>query len=261
MTLDKNATVASYVHPPPNIDQPALKVEDQHVEVTEEWLCNHVQKSKYCFQVVACNNDNCCPNRPAHVKKLLRPLLPNGFLPPPVKYAHKFKGKQIPLAFSTKDLLSKTVKFSSLFVRSHYPTTAQTPFDFFCPSMQTKLQNCVYDICKRAFPSKAQMIVHRRAIHKFKRMGNLVLSELLELEKEQLRKNIEFIVDHNLSSKEFKVVFIDGTVDWVTILDQNNIHVQKYFLRKNIYLGIETFQAAEGSWLNLQWEETEEKEN
>ena len=78
------------------------------------------------------------------------------------------------------------------------------------------------------------MIVHRRAMHKFKRMGNLVLSELLELENEQLLNNIVFIVDHNLSSKEFKVVFIDGTVDWVTILDQNNIHVQKYFLRKNI---------------------------
>ena len=125
-TLDKHATVASYVNPPANIDQPALKLEDRCVEVTEEWLCNHVQTSKYCFQVVACNNDNCCPNRPSHVKHLQRPLLPNGFLPPPVKYAHKFKSQKLPLAFSTKDMLSKTVKFFSLpsLALSHHGTNS-----------------------------------------------------------------------------------------------------------------------------------------
>ena len=103
------------------------------------------------------------------------------------------------------------------------------------------------------------MLIHRRGLHKFKRMGKVVLSDLLELEKEKVLKNIDFILDHNLSSKE--LVFIDGSADWVTILDQNNMHVQKYFQRKNIHLGIETFQAAEGNWLNLQWEKKEEKEN
>ena len=117
-------------------------------------------------------------------------------------------------------MLSKNVKFVSLPVRSHYPTVAETPFDVFCPSMKRVLHNCICDICKKAFPSKAQKLEHRRKLHKFKRSGKILVSELLELESEQQLKDVEFIVDHNLLSKEFNVVFTDGSTDWVTILDQ-----------------------------------------
>ena len=160
----------------------------------------------------------------------------------------------MPLDLSLEDLLSKKVKFVSLPVRSHYPTVAETPFDVFCPSMKGALQNCICDICKKAFPSKAQMLEHRRKLHKFKRIGRVLVSELLTLESEQQLKDVEFIADHNLSSKEFKVVFKDGSTDWVTILDQKNKLVQKYFERKRIIVEIETFEAADGNWMNMLWE-------
>ena len=158
-------------------------------------------------------------------------------------------------------MLSKNIKFVSLPVRSHYPTIAETPFDVFCPSMARVLKNCICDICKSAFPSKAQMLEHRRKLHKLKRIGKILVSELLELECEQRLKDVEFIADHNLSSKEFKVVFTDGSTDWVTILDQKNKLVQKYFERKRIHVEIETFEAAEGNWLNLQWEPIDVQKN
>ena len=82
----------------------------------------------------------------------------------------------------------------------------------------------------------------------------MLVSELLTLESEQQLKDVEFIADHNLSSKEFKVVFKDGSTDWVTILDQKNKLVQKYFERKRIIVEIETFEAAEGNWMNMLWE-------
>lgn len=105
------------------------------------------------------------------------------------------------------------------------------------------------------------MLEHRRKLHKFKRIGKILVSELLELECEQRLKDVEFIADHNLSSKEFKVVFTDGSTDWVTILDQKNKLVQKYFERKRIHVEIETFEAAEGNWLNLQWEPIDVQKN
>ena len=88
-----------------------------------------------------------------------------------------------------------------------------------------------------------------------------MVSELLELECEQRLKDVEFIVDHNLLSKEFKVVFTDGSTDWVTILDQKNKLVQKYFERKSIQVEIETFEAADGNWMNLQWQPKDENKD
>ena len=83
----------------------------------------------------------------------------------------------------------------------------------------------------------------------------------MELESEQKLKHVEFIVYHNLSSKEFKVVFTYGSADWVTILDQKNKHVQKYFERKRLQVEIETFEAADGNWMNLQWEPVDENKD
>ena len=58
MTLDNHKTIAKYVTPPTNIDLPELEKEDVHVPVTENWICDHVQVSKYCLQIVACDNED-----------------------------------------------------------------------------------------------------------------------------------------------------------------------------------------------------------
>ena len=91
MKLDSHETIAQYVNPSDDDNESEIKGLNKQVTVTEEWICDHVKVSKYCLQIVCCDNESCCPNRPAHVKLLLRPLMPNGFLPPPVKFAQQFQ--------------------------------------------------------------------------------------------------------------------------------------------------------------------------
>ena len=91
MVLDGQETFAQCVKPPENINHRQLSENDKHVSVTEEWVCDHTSFSKCCLQIICCDNERCCPNRPSHVKLLLRPLMPNGFLPPPVKLCQKFQ--------------------------------------------------------------------------------------------------------------------------------------------------------------------------
>ena len=185
MTLDNHKTIAKYVTPPTNIDLPGLEEEDVHVPVTENWICDHVQVSKYCLQIVACDNEDCCPNRPCEIKQLIRPFFPNGYLPPPAKLRYMFKKDRIPLFFSKKDMCSKDLKFVPLPSRAHFPAKAETPFDSFCPSMQAVLKKSICDQCSRAFPSKAQMLIHRRKLHKFVRVSGVNIDKLLEFESDQ----------------------------------------------------------------------------
>ena len=252
MKLDGHDTVAQYVNPPNEIQEPEFKELNKNVPVTEEWICDHVQVSKYCLQIVCCDNDSCCPNRPAHVKLLLRPLMPNGFLPPPVKYCQRFSGDSVPLQLLKQSIHNKQVQFASLQTRALYPCSARTAFDSFCPSMQKVLPNSTCDQCFRAFPSKAQMLVHRRALHKFVRHQKIDVNKLLKLEYDQRLKNVAFIADHNLSSKEYKAVFKNGDADWITILEYNNEKVLAYM--KKAKLPIERFQAT-GEWMQPQWED------
>ena len=80
------------------------------------------------------------------------------------------------------------------------------------------------------------------------------IDKLLQFESDQQLKDVDFIVDHNLESKEFKIVFTDGSASWITIMNQANKHVLKYFERRKINCKIDTFDAFEGNWMNLQWE-------
>ena len=59
-------------------------------DMTGEWESVHVRRSKYCLQIVMCNDPECCPDRPKHLLSLLRPIMPNGFIPAPTKLATKF---------------------------------------------------------------------------------------------------------------------------------------------------------------------------
>ena len=85
MVLDGHETFAKYVTPSQDKDNPNLSARDKYEKVTQQWICDHTSFSKYCLQIVCCDDESCCRNRPSHLKRLLRPLMPNGFLPPPVK--------------------------------------------------------------------------------------------------------------------------------------------------------------------------------
>ena len=65
-------------------------------------------------------------------------------------------------------------------------------------------------------------------------------------------KEIHVITDHNSLSKEYRVIFKNGTVDWITIMDDKNKKVQDYLSR--VEIPIELLEVS-GDWMKPQWEE------
>ena len=101
------------------------------------------------------------------VRQMLRPLLPNGFIPHPMKVRLNEDTGTFSIAQDTS-----SDPFLSLATRALYHGMAEIPFDTFTSSMNEKLDRCICHICNTAFPSKAQMLVHRRDLHnKYQRKG------------------------------------------------------------------------------------------
>ena len=259
MVYDGHKTVAKYVKPPKNRDDPKLSRDNQPEYVDAKWVHRHVTASKYLLQIICCDVESCCPDRPSHLKKILRPILPNGFLPPPVKLQHRYNQNEVPLEVSKDKLLDKSVKFATLQTRIIYPCDANTPFDSFCPSMQSVLQGTICDICKKSFPSHAQMLVHRRAIHKHHRYQQIKVDDLIKLEHDKRLTKIKDIIDHVATTKEYKAIFDDGSVDWITIVNDQHQKVRAYFKQKGI--NIEVFDVAKADWMNPVWIEEVLSEN
>ena len=136
-----------------------------------------------------------------------------------------------------------------------------------CPSMKDKLQECVCDVCHQAFPSKAQMLVHRRDLHKFQRKVELDIDELIkvlflskvvgpsfeyELENDTRLEELQQILDHNKNTKEYLCSFKgDVEVGWITILDDNHPLVVKYFKQINQPLPLHSVQNP--TWMKPVW--------
>ena len=57
------------------------------------------------------------------------------------------------------------------------------------------------------------MLVHRRALHKSAGRKEIVIENLLSLEQDAKLDDIQVIIDHYLSSKEYKAIFTNGDVD------------------------------------------------
>ena len=68
--------------------------------------------------------------------------------------------------------------------------------------------------------------------------------DLLKLEKDIRVNDVEKIISHNPQSKEYKVCFKDGTVDYITILDDNHLVVREF--RDRELINIESFDADSG---------------
>ena len=174
MVYDGFPTQARYVDP--------NEMPEDVGDVSDDWESKHVRRSKYCLQIVACDDPLCCQDRPAHLFSLLRPLMPNGFIPPPAKLSMKYAGDQLPLTLDMGAVKDRKTPFVTLGLRALYPAEAYTPFDALLPSMQNKLHGCICDQCHIQFPSKAQMLVHRRKAHKFKRYKGVDIDSLLAVE-------------------------------------------------------------------------------
>ena len=243
MVYDGFPTNARYVDPK---EKP-----ETFQDMTGDWENTHVRRSKYCLQIVMCGNPECCPNRPKHLMSLLRPILPNGFIPPPSKLATKFNEGNFPLQLKMDAVKDRKIPFVPLGLRVLYPTEAYTPFDSLLPSMQSKIKKCICDQCKIQFPSFSQMLVHRRSVHKFSRYRDIEIDTLISMENDRRLDKIQTVMEMNPNSKEYKVLFEDGTVDWVTIVADAHPKVQAF--RSANSVNIEVYTTESASWMNPTW--------
>ena len=95
------------------------------------------------------------------------------------------------------------------------------------------------------------MLVHRRGIHKHQRYKQFDIESLIKLEDDKRIAKIKQVVDHVATTKEYKAVFDDGSVDWITIVNDQNPNVKTYFEQKGV--NIEVFDAEKAEWMNPVW--------
>jgi hypothetical protein len=123
---------------------------------SEEWKMEHVRQSQYCLQIVRCKNVECC----GEWRTNLLDVLPDRFLPAPVKFVHQSSGI---LASEFDDergrfgILSQRIMLSRL-----QPTTdfKLFPFDYYCPSVRDQLAKRICKKCGLYFPSQAAVKRH-----------------------------------------------------------------------------------------------------
>ena len=120
MVYDKHRTFVRYVDPPARRGIQELPNSCKPVNVSADWIQSHVVCSKYLVQIIACDIPTCCPNRPSHLKKLLRPSLPNGSIPPPMKLQHEYRQEEIPLSLALQHVEEKAIKYTTLPIRTYY---------------------------------------------------------------------------------------------------------------------------------------------
>ena len=90
--------------------------------------------------------------------------------------------------------------------------------------------------------------------HKYVRHEDVNVEELLKIEHDIRLEDIEKIITHNPMFKEYKACFSDGSVDYITILDDNHHSVQAYL--KRVRFNIQTFKADEALWIKPIWDDT-----
>ena len=84
------------------------------------------------------------------------------------------------------------------------------------------------------------MLVHRRDEHKYVRHEDVDIEELIKVEHDSRLEKIAQVLDSKVGAKEYKVKFEDGSVDWITIIDDSNPKVQEYFQKVSQNIQVHT---------------------
>ena len=153
------------------VDCRAVPVGNSH-EPTEPdpvWVAKHCQQSRYCLQIVKCQDESCCS--PFETSWLS--IIPDRFIPFPAIYEYSNNGN-VPVEPSNYfQNLTKPTTFAPLTHRllvkaipeegSIYTTV---PFDLYCPSLKEMLDKGICDKCGKYWPSEAAMKRHKKAHNK-----------------------------------------------------------------------------------------------
>ena len=92
------------------------------------------------------------------------------------------------------------------------------------------------------------MLRHRRSMHKFKRYRDVDIGILLDLENDKRLSEIRTVMEMYPHSKEYKVLFNDGSVDWITIVSDSHPKVKAFREANN--MNIEVYGTELAAWMN-----------
>ena len=123
-------------------------------------ISKHVIQSRYSLQIVKCLNLDCCGSFQTNWLS----IIPKRFIPMPAIYEFGEKGMQIvepSIYFKEQLKFAKQTKFRFASIqerlianlRSKESETNQNgtsrppPFDSYCPSMESKLEDCICKVC------------------------------------------------------------------------------------------------------------------
>ena len=154
-------------------------------EPTAEWLSKHVLQSRYCLRIVKCLDVNCC--EPFETNWNI--IFPKRFMPSPAVYKFGLKGLEVvepseyfenqgqfKFAILNERLLTQMMSKEAEKRQNGVPRPP--PFDTYCPSMQTKIDDCVCKKCCLAWPCAAANKRHQKA-HICKKFPNENIMVLL----------------------------------------------------------------------------------
>ena len=108
------------------------------------WYAHHIQKIQYFLQIIKCKNWRCCKR----LTGFYFTVTSDCFLSPPIPLSHFSEGGlQVPNAPDHKNhkfpslLIGRAMNFNE--VVAHLSMVCKLlPYDFFCTSEQSLLQNC-----------------------------------------------------------------------------------------------------------------------
>lgn len=180
MMIDKYPVFATYVDP-----EEADKINDPD-KIDHFWFAKHVRSSQYLLQIVKCNDESCCKK----YRSNLRTILPNGFLPPPVKVKPNKNGILEPAGINDKtgkflplfQLLATNIEvnrngasqvlifFERLKFRLNYRILIiiiffQVPYDFYCTSINSQIFDRICNVCGLYFATKKAVEAHLKCNH------------------------------------------------------------------------------------------------
>ncbi|KAK3919263.1 Mitogen-activated protein kinase kinase kinase [Frankliniella fusca] len=150
MVLDGHPVVAKYV--PPNEDLPDV------TEMPQRWYADHVRESQYMFQVVKCDNLNCCSPRRSNLHQVMY----QRFLPAPFPFCQDPFG--IPEDSSEAKFPAFLIR-QSLSLRPDSYKYKEIPYDLYCPSVRDEIDGRTCQDCGLYFNSKTSLQAHRRDLH------------------------------------------------------------------------------------------------
>ncbi|XP_052132755.1 uncharacterized protein LOC127752143 [Frankliniella occidentalis] len=213
LVIDGHPVVAEYVPNPAPADEGG-DAEDQHADEEEtakaEWLADHVRQSQYLLQIVKCKNTSCC----SPLRSNLATILPNRFLPPPVKVTQDAEGMlTVPEPTSTEGNFPNLYALSALNIPNK-----PTVYDTFCPSVQSELVPRTCEHCGLYFPSQTAKNEHIKIMHS--------RAFIKENPAARIRPYKVLSTRVTMQQREYLCQFQDSTSDDVTWLDEDDLDVE-----------------------------------